>query len=74
MKLTDGDYHVYLVKLPGCIRGAVRVDIDGYASIYINSLLSPKARTAVLRHELRHVTRNDHTSNASIQEVEGCQE
>ena len=68
--LTDGDYHVYLVRLPGDVLGVVRVDQDGFASVYINDQLTPKRKKAVLRHELRHVTRCDHTSGRPITEVE----
>lgn len=59
-----------MVKLPGDVRGAVRLDADGFASIYINDALSPKERKAVFRHEMRHISQNDHTNQKRIQEIE----
>ena len=32
------DYRVYLVKLPGTVHGAIRIDNDGFASIYTRNL------------------------------------
>ena len=69
--MEDG-YRVYLVDLPCDVRGAVRLDEDGFASIYINSRLSDKIKKAVFRHEIRHIRRNDHTNARNIREVEGC--
>lgn len=68
--MIDPEYRVYLVKLPGDIHGACRLDADGFPSIYINDDLSLKARRAALRHELRHIKENDHTNKKTIQEAE----
>lgn len=68
--LTDGDYQVYMVKLPGDIHGACRLDADGFASIYINNDLSPKAQQAAFHHEMRHIIRDDHTNGNDIKDVE----
>ena len=68
--MTEDGFRVYLVKLPGDIKGAVRIDEEGFASIYINDDLSPKAKKAVFLHEIRHIKRNDHTNTKNIQEVE----
>jgi hypothetical protein len=68
------DYRVYLVKLPATVRGAVRIDNDGFASIYINEQLSPQAKKAAFLHEIRHLQNDDMFNNKSIYEVEGlCQ-
>jgi hypothetical protein len=68
------DYRVYLVKLPATVRGAVRIDNDGFASIYINEQLSPQAKKAAFLHELRHLRNDDMYNDKSIYEVEGlCQ-
>ena len=69
--LSEDEYRVYLVKLPATIHGAVRVDNDGFPSIYINDDLSPKAKKAAFRHEMRHIINNDLYSSKTIQEVEG---
>ena len=74
MKLTENEYHVYIVSLPGDINEAVRVDADGFASIYINDCLSPAAQREAFDHAVRHIERNDHFNDRSIWEVEGCQE
>lgn len=71
MNEDDDYYRVYLVPLPGDIKGAVRIDEEGFASIYINDDLSPKAKKAAFLHEIRHITRNDHTNKRNIREVEG---
>lgn len=68
--MTEDGFRVYLVKLPGDVRGAVRIDEEGFASIYINDDLSPKAKKAVFLHEIRHIKRNDHTNVNTIREVE----
>jgi Zn-dependent peptidase ImmA (M78 family) len=52
------------------VRGAVRIDEEGFASIYINDDLSPKAKKAAFMHEIRHIRRNDHTNTKNIREVE----
>ena len=69
--MNDDGFRVYLVKLPGDVRGAVRIDEEGFASIYINDDLSPKAKKAAFLHEIRHIRRNDHTNTRNILEVEG---
>lgn len=70
--MNEDEYRVYLVKLPATVRGACRLDAEGFASIYINDDLSPKAKKAVFRHEIRHIRRKDHHSGRNIREVEGC--
>jgi hypothetical protein len=68
------DYRVYLIKLPATVRGAVRIDNDGFASIYINEQLSPQAKKAAFLHEIRHLQNDDMYNDKSIYEVEGlCQ-
>ena len=68
------DYRVYLVKLPGTVHGAIRIDNDGFASIYINEQLSPQAKRAAFLHELWHLRNDDMYNDKSIYEVEGlCQ-
>ena len=68
--MTDPDYQIYLVDLPPSVRGAVTVDADGFASIYINAALSRSQQYAALSHELRHLRRNDMFSTRPIREVE----
>jgi hypothetical protein len=70
--MNEDEYRVYLVKLPATVRGACRLDAEGFASIYINDDLSPKAKKAVFRHEIQHIRRKDHHNGRNIHEVEGC--
>ena len=69
-RLTDGDYIVRVVHLPGCIGGAVRLSPDGFANVYINDCLSPAEQRKVLKHELNHIARGDFDNCLSIEEVE----
>lgn len=68
--MSDDEYRVYEVPLPGDIYGAVRLDADGFASIYINEALAPQAKRETLDHELRHIRRNDFHNDKDIKEVE----
>lgn len=68
--IADGEYRVYLVKMPGDVRGAVRIDHDGFASIYINEALTPKEKKAVFLHEVTHIEENDFFNSRKIWEAE----
>lgn len=68
--LYDGEYSVCLVPFPGDIKAAVRVDCDGYPTIYINQNLSPEARKNAFLHEMRHILHNDFYNNKTIREAE----
>ena len=70
MTLTEDEYRVYMMPCPGDIMGAVRVDADGFPSIYINDRLSPAAKKRAFLHELRHIERDDMYNDKSIDEVE----
>jgi len=68
--LTDGDYHVYMIPFPGDIKAAVRIDAEGYASIYINDYLSPEAKKRAFLHEIRHIERDDFYNSLPISIIE----
>lgn len=68
--MIDEDYKIYIIPLPRRIRGCVRLDPEGYASIYINASLSRSEQYAVLGHELRHLRRGDMYSSRSIRDIE----
>lgn len=74
MRLSPDEYRVYMISLPGDINEAVRMDANGFASIYINDCLSPAARRAAFDHAVQHIVRNDHFNDLSIREAEGCPE
>lgn len=48
----------------------MRIDQDGFPSIYINDSLSPEAKKRAFMHELRHLRRNDMYNDRPIEEVE----
>ena len=68
--MTEDDFHVYLMPFPGDIRAAVRLDDEGFPSIYINDKLSPEAKKRALMHELKHIRNNDFHNGLPIQEIE----
>lgn len=68
--ITDGDYCVRMVNMPGDIHGAVRLSEDDFANIYINDQLSPSAKREAFEHEIRHIINCDHTNGKSIKEIE----
>lgn len=68
--MTDLNYRVYMMPFPGDVKAAVRVDPDGFASIYINDALSPEARKRAFMHELRHLERDDMYNDLTIEEAE----
>lgn len=70
MTITNDEYRVYMVPFPGDVLGAVRIDVEGFPSIYINDALSPEARKKAFLHELRHIQRDDMYNGKPIEEIE----
>lgn len=70
MTITNDEYRVYMVPFPGDVLGAVRIDVEGFPSIYINDALSPQARKKAFLHELRHIQRDDMYNGKPIEEIE----
>jgi Zn-dependent peptidase ImmA (M78 family) len=68
--MNDELYRVYMLPFPGDIKAAVRIDAEGYPSIYINDALSPAAKKQAFLHELRHIERDDHYNDLTIEEAE----
>ena len=73
MNYPYDDYSCYPIDLPGDIRGAITETTDGWPVIFVNDYLDPPARRKAFRHEMKHHTRNDLYSAATIREVESCQ-
>jgi len=65
------DYNVIMLPFPGPIRACVRINGDGYPTVYINDNLCPMAKREALRHELGHFARGDFYSHWTIYDVEG---
>lgn len=68
--MTDDEYRVYLMPFPGNVLAAVRLDAEGYPSIYINDALSPEAKKRAFLHELKHIENGDHYNDKTIEEAE----
>lgn len=68
--MNDELYRVYMLPFPGDIKAAVRLDAEGFPSIYINDALSPAAKKRAFLHELRHIREDDHYNDRPIEEVE----
>lgn len=68
--MTDDGYRVYFVPFTGDIKAVLRLDPEGYPSIYINDALSPEAKKKAFMHEMRHFSRGDMFSDRAIEEVE----
>lgn len=71
--MTENEYTVRMVVMPGSIHGAVMLSEDGFANIYINDLLSPEEKRKAFDHEKRHIENNDFYNDKTIQEIEGKQ-
>ena len=68
--LTDGDYCVRVINLPGSIGGATRLSDGDFGNVYINDQMSPQGRKRAFLHEIRHIERDDFYNNKPIQEIE----
>lgn len=67
----NDEYIVRLMDLPLSIKGIVALDESGFPNIYINSRLSLDEQRKAVKHELKHIARNDFYNNADIKSVEG---
>lgn len=54
MTSFDGYVVIREVPLPPGVHGAIRLDPDGIANIYINSRDPEEERRKTLRHEIKH--------------------
>lgn len=64
------DFVVRLMDLPPAIKGITQYDDDGVANIYINARLNDEQQRLTLKHELRHVKRDDAYNEQPIEAVE----
>ena len=68
--MMNNDFRVQIIDLPYEINGLTAVDPSGYATIFLNARLSRDGQRRALKHELRHIYRNDFDSKADIRTVE----
>ncbi len=69
MILPD-EYRVVLMPFTGDIYACVRIDNNGFPTIYINEALSPAAKRRALDHELGHLERGDFYNHLTIYDAE----
>lgn len=74
MMIDADDYKVYLVKLPSTVYGAVRVDRDGFYSVYVNDGLPEEKQRQVIAHEMTHIERGDLFNSLTIADAEGMKD
>lgn len=68
--LDESDFCVYFAPFAGDIKALVTIGEDNFYSIYVNSNLPFEVQKEAVRHELRHILRNDFFNDSSIHEVE----
>lgn len=61
---------VRMIDLPPGIGGAVMVDDDGFANIYINARHGHNAQLRSLEHEIKHVLSDDIHNDSPIWQIE----
>jgi len=64
------DYCIRYIDLPATTKGMTVQDAEGFYNIYINANLSVDAQQEAIRHELRHLQRNDFDDEKSLWEAE----
>ena len=55
--MSERDYAVRLVDLPGAVPALVARDETGFYNIYLNARASREQQKKALRHELAHIVR-----------------
>lgn len=68
--MNDDDYRVRIIDLPYEVNALTAVTPDGFTTIFLNARLSRDGQRSALRHELRHIQRNDFESDTDIRTVE----
>ena len=64
------DYYIRYVDMPSVTKGMTIEDSDGFFNIYINASLSAAEQEEAIKHEIRHLERNDFDTENSLQEAE----
>lgn len=60
-----GEFCIRFCKnMPGRIKGTIAEDEAGFYNIYVNAELAEDAQESALRHEVRHMIRNDFKEEA----------
>lgn len=69
--MNSEEYCVRMVDLPCPVKALLRYDAEGFPNIYVNARLSREEQMKAIKHELRHIRRDDVYNAAGIREVEG---
>lgn len=64
------EYYIRYIDMPSATKGMTIEDSDGFFNIYINASLSAAEQKEAIKHEIRHLERNDFDTEKSLQEAE----
>lgn len=64
------EFCIRYISLPCTINGVTVEDACGFYNIYINSSLSYEEQQRAIKHELRHIERDDFYSTLPIRYIE----
>lgn len=70
MNIIADDYTVRYVLFPYSISALTVQDENGHYNIYINTALSEQNQLAALAHEVKHLVRNDFSTDKTLEETE----
>lgn len=64
------EYYIRYIDMPSVTKGMTIEDSDGFFNIYINASLSAAEQEEAIKHEIRHLERNDFDTEKSLREAE----
>lgn len=63
-------YYIRYIDMPSLTKGMTIEDADGFFNIYINASLSAAEQKEAIKHEIRHLERNDFDTEKSLRDAE----
>ena len=63
-------YCIRYIDMPSVTKGMTIEDADGFFNIYINASLSAAEQEEAIKHEIRHLERNDFDTEKSLRDAE----
>lgn len=64
------EYYIRYIDMPSSTKGMTIEDAEGFFNIYINASLSSAEQEEAIKHEIRHLERNDFDTEKSLLEAE----
>lgn len=64
------EYYIRYIDMPSVTKGMTIEDADGFFNIYINASLSAAEQKEAIKHEIRHLERNDFDTEKSLRDAE----